>query len=322
MAYTNSGLVKHTYLSPNHYKGRNCINGVTVHCVVGHGTWQGVGEWFSRVSTQASCNYFVDDNGDVTLIVPEENGSWCTSNYNNDMNKVTIEVASDKTTPYAFTEKAYLGVVKLVADIYKRNGIKKATFTGNTNGNITCHRWFKNKECPGNHFYEKLTNGDFCKRVNALLNGGSEMDTPKQVPGKTANDENLQYRAHVQSLGWLDPVRDGQCAGTCGYEKRLEAINITMPGDESCIIKCKAHVQRKGWITYEGHDITIGTTGEGLRLEALEMHAEGLPEGKKLMYQVHVQSLGWMDWADDGFPTGTMNQSKRIEAIRMKIVEA
>ena len=321
MGYTNSSLVKHTYLSPNYYNGRNGITGVTVHCVVGHGTWQGVGEWFSRPSTNASCNYFVDDNGDVTLIVPEKNGSWCTSSYSNDMSKITIEVASDGTTPYAFTEKAYLGVVKLVADIYKRNGIKKATWNADKNhpGNISVHRWFKNKECPGNWFYGKLQSGDFCKRVNEILDGGSEVETATQKPGTPVNNEGLKYKAHCQSIGWCDEVHDGQTAGTVGYGKRLEALNVKMPGDAK--LKVKAHVQREGWKQYEGNEVLIGTTGKSLRLEAVEMHAEGLPEGKKLMYQVHVQGIGWMDWTDDGYPTGTMNQSKRIEAIRMKIVE-
>lgn len=316
MAYTDSKLIKHTYLSPNCYNGRIDINGVTVHCVVGHGTWNGVGEWFSRPSTMASSNYFVDDNGDATLIVHEKDGSWCTSSYNNDMHKVTIEVASDSTTPYAFKEKAYLGVVKLVADIYKRNGIKKAIFTGDKSGNITCHRWFKNKECPGNWFYAKLTSGDFCKRVNAILENGEEkVEELKQVAGKRKNEYGLKYKGHCQSLGWCNDVYDGQTCGTVGFGKRLEAINIDAPDDVN--LKIKAHIQRKGWQKYEGNNITIGTTGEGLRLEAFEIEAEGLPEGKRLYYQAHVQTLGWTDVTEGGFPVGTIGQSLRIEAVRM-----
>lgn len=41
----------------------------------------------------------------------------------NDHHAVTIEVASDTTSPYAVTPAAYEALIKLVADIAKRNNM-------------------------------------------------------------------------------------------------------------------------------------------------------------------------------------------------------
>ena len=55
-----------------------------------------------------------------------------------------------------------------------------------------------------------------------------EQKTAKQIPGNTKNSNQLWYRAHCQNLGWLDPVRDGQTAGTTGFSTRLEALLIDL----------------------------------------------------------------------------------------------
>ena len=56
----------------------------------------------------------------------EKDRSWCTSSGANDNRAITIEVASDAKEPYAVNDTAYAALIKLVADICKRNGIKKA----------------------------------------------------------------------------------------------------------------------------------------------------------------------------------------------------
>ena len=50
----------------------------------------------------------------------------------------------------------------------------------------------------------------------------------KQIPGNAKNNNQLWYRAHCQNLGWLDPVHDGQTAGTTGFSTRLEALLIDL----------------------------------------------------------------------------------------------
>ena len=80
MAYTNSKLVVHTKLSPNHSGQRtHSIDRISPHCVVGQVTAESLGNLFARASYQASSNYGIDKDGRVGLYVEEKNRSWCTS---------------------------------------------------------------------------------------------------------------------------------------------------------------------------------------------------------------------------------------------------
>ena len=142
------------------------------------------------------------------------------------------------------------------------------------------------------------------------------------------DDIVVKYRAHVQSIGWMDPVENGEVAGTVGEKKRLEAIKITPP--DGVVMKVEAHIQTDGWKTYEGikkgkssgtgstkTDPIIGTVGESKRLEAIKITCTKNTTGKSLRYQVHCQTYGWMDVAKDGEITGTVGKAKRMEAIRI-----
>ena len=163
MAFTNSPLVNVTVLSPNHSGQRNHkIDTITIHCVVGQFTAKGIGELFLPKSVKASANYGVGCDGTIGLYVEEQNRSWCSSSASNDHRAITIEVASDKTEPYAITDKAYNALIDLVADICKRNGIKELKWKGDKSligqvdkQNMTVHRWFANKSCPGTYLYDR-----------------------------------------------------------------------------------------------------------------------------------------------------------------------
>ena len=91
------------------------------------------------------------------------------------MRAVTIEVASDSYAPYAVTDKAYKALIELVTDICIRNNIKKLVWSTNKNDrvnhlngcNMTVHRDYANKACPGEYLYSRM--GDIAKQVNAKL---------------------------------------------------------------------------------------------------------------------------------------------------------
>ena len=173
---SNSPLVTYTKLSPNHSgKRTKPIDTITIHCVVGHCTVKTIGDIFAPTSRQASSNYGVDDWNGIGLYVDEVNRSWCTSSNANDQRAITIEVASDTTEPYAFTASAYETLTKLVVDICKRNNIKKLVWSTDKNArvnhlngcNLTVHRDYADKSCPGNWMYNKM--GEFAAEVNKRL---------------------------------------------------------------------------------------------------------------------------------------------------------
>lgn len=176
MAYTNSPLVSYTKISPNRTPNRDHnIDTVTVHCVVGQLTAESIAWCFADESIQASCNYGVGKDGDISLVVEEKDRSWCSSSGENDHRAITIEVASDMQEPYRVTDAAYESLIRLLADICQRNGIERLVWSENKNDrvnhlngcNMTVHRDFANKSCPGEYLYAK--HGEIAERVNEIL---------------------------------------------------------------------------------------------------------------------------------------------------------
>jgi len=195
MGFTNSSLATVKMISPNRTVNRNhAIDTITIHCFVGQVTAKRGCEVFQPTSKKASCNYVVGYDGSIGLCVEEQDRSWCTggtkrvngiSGSSNDYQAVTIEVASDNKHPYAITEKAMAALIELCADICRRNGIKALLWKGDkklvgqpSKQNMTVHRWFANKACPGDYIYERL--GDIAAKVNAKL--GAAPATAPAVP--------------------------------------------------------------------------------------------------------------------------------------------
>ena len=177
---SNSKLVEYTKISPNRTSPRkHKIDTITIHCMAGQLSVETCGNVFASPNAKASSNYGVGRDGRIAMYVEEKDRSWCSSNSENDNRAVTIEVASDSSHPYAVSEAAYKATIKLVADICKRNGIKKLIwstdkFTRITHAkgaNMTVHRDFANKACPGDYLYNRM--GDIAKKVNAILEGKS-----------------------------------------------------------------------------------------------------------------------------------------------------
>ena len=124
------------------------------------------------------------------MIVEEKNASWCSSSRSNDQRAITIEVASDTTHPYRVNEKAYDSLIKLCADICDRNGIPQLLWKADKSligqvdkQNMTVHRWFANKACPGDYLYN--LHGEIAEKVNEILNDKS---------GWTVDEIGWRYR--------------------------------------------------------------------------------------------------------------------------------
>lgn len=184
MGFTNSSLVNYTKISPNKTVNRKHeIDTITIHCVVGQCSVETLGNIFAPSSRKASSNYGVGFDGRIGMYVEEKDRSWCSSSASNDHRAITIEVASDKSEPYGVTNKAYSSLIELVTDICKRNGIKELKWKGDKNlvgqidkQNMTVHRWFAAKSCPGTYLYNKM--GEIASEVNARLNPQATQSQP------------------------------------------------------------------------------------------------------------------------------------------------
>ncbi len=182
MGYTNSPMVVYTKRSPHHSGQRtHSIDRITPHCVVGQCTAETLGEVFNG-TRDVSANYGIDKSGRVGLYVDEKNRSWCSSSRENDQRAVTIECASDTSEPYAFRDVVYETLIKLCADICRRNGKTKLIWFGDKTKTLnyvpksdemilTVHRWFSATACPGTWMMNRM--GDLAKQVTAKLQGGT-----------------------------------------------------------------------------------------------------------------------------------------------------
>lgn len=180
MELNNSPLISCRVPSPNRTSPRSHkIDTVTIHCTAGKVTAESLGKLFGSKSRKASSNYGIGDNGEIALYVDESDRSWCSSNASNDHRAVTIEVSSESRPPYAVSKAAYASLIYLVADICRRNGIDKLRWQndsslkdktdekGNLLQNLTLHKWFAKKACPGKYLEERIF--DIVAKVNSIL---------------------------------------------------------------------------------------------------------------------------------------------------------
>lgn len=238
MEFTNSPLATVKMISPNRTPNRNhAIDTITIHCFVGQVTAKRGCEVFQPSSKGASCNYVVGYDGSIGLCVEEKDRSWCTGGYkkvngvnvpirvngisgsSNDYQAVTIEVASDTTHPYAITEKAMAALIELCADICRRNGIKKLLWSGDktlvgnpAKQNLTVHRWFANKACPGDYIYQRL--GDIAAKVNAKLGVSSAPTTP------AISESKVPYKVRITATDLR--IRKGPGTNTAIVQKAID----------------------------------------------------------------------------------------------------
>lgn len=198
---SNSPLVSYTKISPNKTSPRNHkIDTITIHCVVGQCSVETLGNVFAPTSRQASSNYGVGVDGRIGMYCEEKDRSWCSSNAANDHRAITIEVASDTTHPYAVNDKAYAALLDLVTDVCKRNGIKKLVWSENKtdrvnhkNGcNMTVHRDYANKSCPGDYLYSRMS--QIASEVNKRL---GSINTSVESEKPATGDSGVLYRVQT-----------------------------------------------------------------------------------------------------------------------------
>lgn len=181
---SNSPLVTYTRISPNRTSPRNHkIDTITIHCMASDLSVERCGAVFAKRTRMASSNYGVGSDGRIAMYVEEKDRSWCSSNKANDHRAVTIEVSCEPVSPYRVTDAAMAALIELVTDICRRNDIKQLLWKGDKKligqvdkQNMTVHRWFAKKACPGDYLYGK--HSYIAAEVNKRLGNAQTADTP------------------------------------------------------------------------------------------------------------------------------------------------
>ena len=194
---SNSSLICYSKISPNKTSPRkHKIDTITIHCMAGNISIESCGDIFYNIDRKASSNYGIGSDGRIAMYVEESDRSWCSSNADNDNRAITIEVANDggAETGWHISQNAYNSLIKLLVDICQRNGIRELLWKGDKSligqvdkQNMTVHRWFAPKACPGDYLYNM--HGEIARAVNSVLKGsdkkfqnGQEIsDKPKHI---------------------------------------------------------------------------------------------------------------------------------------------
>lgn len=162
----NSPLITYAALGPYHSGSRSgAITKITPHYMAKDMTIEECGEIFASEKNKASANYGIDSAGRIGIYVEESNCSWASANRDNDDAAITIECAN--LPDGSLTDACWNSLVELCADICRRNDIKDCSYTGDSSGVLTMHRWFYETDCPGPWLSEQF--GRLSKEVNRKL---------------------------------------------------------------------------------------------------------------------------------------------------------
>lgn len=131
----------------------------------------------------------------------------------------------------------------------------------------------------------------------------------------------IQYRTHVENIGWQGWMKNGEVSGTSGQNYRVEAMYIDIAGASNSI-EYRTHVQDIGWMGWVNEGGMSGTTGQSKKIEALEIRLKGsMASNYDVYYRAHVQNVGWQSWVKNGQMAGTSGQSLRLEALQIVLVQ-
>lgn len=150
-----------------------------------------------------------------------------------------------------------------------------------------------------------------------------------RLRGSASEKYDVWYRVHSADFGWLGWAKNGQSAGSQGFAKASQAVQIVLvekggaaPGDtrdpfKVPFLKIQTHVQNIGWQPIVSDGMIAGTTGRSLRVEALRLTLGSGIESGGVQVRAHVANIGWQDWASS--TAGTTGRSLGVEAVQIRL---
>lgn len=149
---TNVNVPAH---SSNYSVGRSGrkIEMIAIHHMAGVLSAEQCGRIFQTAGRGGSSHYGIGNDGKIGLYVDESNTAWTNSNWDANCKSVTIETSNSSTSSdWPVGDKALNSLIKLVADISKRNGLGKLV----KSKNVVWHSMYTSTICPGPYLLSKL----------------------------------------------------------------------------------------------------------------------------------------------------------------------
>ncbi len=301
----NSTLATYRNPTRNHSGARTQkISKITPHEMAANWTGKQCADYFEscgRTGRQASSNYCVGNGGDIAVSVDEANRAWTSSSEWNDQRAATIEVSNSVCGgDWPVSPAAYNSLVKLSADICKRNGINPH-FTGGTDGTITMHKQFAATACPGPYLEHKIRTGDFERDVKAAMGQGTAKPVSNQLYRirKTWADVKSQIGAYKSlenakkacGIGYSVFDKDGKAvytpSGSTG--KKWVQDTILKAGDKVISVSCGIAVWPGTNNCIKDDLVYIPALGGGVPLSDIEESSD-TGDGKKDNYLANYKA--------------------------------
>lgn len=148
----------------NYTKGRNTkITDITIHHMAGVLSAEQCGNIFARAGRNGSSHYGIGNGGEIGQYVDESDTAWTNSNWPSNCRSVTIETSNCATGgDWPVGDAAYNSLIKLVADIAKRNGLGTLV----AGQNLTWHSMFAATTCPGDYLRARIS--DIAAQANKI----------------------------------------------------------------------------------------------------------------------------------------------------------
>lgn len=169
------------------------INHITVHHMAGVLSAAQCGGIFQTPGRGASSHYGIGNGGEIAWYVDESNTAWCDSNWNSNCTTVSIETSDCALGgEWPIGDAAYNSLIKLVADIAKRNGLGTLV----PGKNLCWHSMYAATTCPGDFLRARMQN--IADKANKI-NGGGPAPEPTPTPSG-----DFKVGDKVVPIDWVD----------------------------------------------------------------------------------------------------------------------
>lgn len=211
---SNSNLVDVTVPAHegNYTKGRNKkIRCITIHHMAGVLSAEQCGKIFQAKGRNGSSHYGIGNDGKIGLYVDEENTAWTNSNFASNSESVTIETSNSAMGGFwPVGEAAYNSLIRLVADIAKRNDLGRLVL----GDNLTWHRMFVATSCPGDFLLSKMN--EIAARANEINFPPKPAEEGEVVPKMT--NEQVAHEIMYGNNKWGNMPERKENLEKDGYE--------------------------------------------------------------------------------------------------------
>ena len=181
-------------------EARKNITDITIHHMAGVLSAESCGAIFQRPGRNGSSHYGIGVDGEIAWYVDENCVAWTNSNWPSNQCSVTIETSNSSTGgDWPVSDASLDSLVKLVADIAKRNGLGKLE----VGKNLTKHSDFAPTECPGPYLTARMQYiADEANKINGY--GPEPAPEPTPTPEPTPEPAGIKVGYKVVLKSWVD----------------------------------------------------------------------------------------------------------------------